>query len=103
MNEIKSAKDYLLEVRELKAKGDYSGALSVVENGITSVVELSPLLVQLYLEKADILRTIDCAGNLPLVINSENEAARVRAKMLSQVSEENRIVYYGESSLNAKN
>jgi len=84
---------YLDIARNKKEACDYQGALGQLESGILSAIVPCQALVDLYLEKASVLKLMD--GKLPEAVSAENEAARIRANMLSQVKEKDRKPYFG--------
>lgn len=89
-NELRT---YLEIARDKKNACDYQGALSQLETGILSAIVPCQSLVDIYLEKASVLKLMD--GKLPEAVSAENEAARIRANMLSQVKEKDRKPYFG--------
>jgi hypothetical protein len=83
---------YLDIAREKKDAGDYQGALCAIENGLLSAIEPCQSAVNLYMEKASVLKLM--GGKLPEAVSAENEAARMRAHMSSQVKDSERKVYF---------
>jgi hypothetical protein len=85
------AQKYLDRARAFVEKSDYDSAMAVIDEGICRTYVPCEPLAELYLEKAVVLKR---NGKLPEAVGAENEAARVRVKILSEVNENERDKFF---------